>query len=88
MDRQTAEQVVTIASKCSEMADSSIITASTGASHEELHAYKRYIGLIMAAIFEGIMAPIYAEHPDLAPEWYQEMDRAAVERAREASGKP
>ena len=29
----------------------------------------------MASIFENIMAPVYDEYPDLAPEWYNEMNR-------------
>ncbi|WP_156041677.1 hypothetical protein [Chondromyces apiculatus] len=74
MDKNTAERILEIASRCSHLADSSVEHATQGSSKEEFVTYRRRAGAIMASLFEEIMAPIYAEHSDLAPEWYRKMD--------------
>lgn len=83
MDRQTAERLIELAKKCSAIADSSVGVASAGASADELKIYRRHVGVLMSAIFERVMVPLYAEYPDLAPDWYREMDEDAAKRRGE-----
>lgn len=83
MDREIAIQILEIAMRCSHAADQSVEVAMQDLEEDQFPTYRRHAGLIMASIFDNLMVPVYEEHPDLAPDWYREMN---AERDREPSG--
>jgi hypothetical protein len=80
MDRETAEKILAMAMDCSRKVDESVQYVIDTCSSDELLTYRRHIGMIMAGIFESILAPIYDEYSDLAPDWYNEMNARMKDR--------
>ena len=74
MQKNTAVETLAIAMNCSRRVDESVGLVKDTCDADELQAYGRFAGAAMASIFENVMAPIYDEHPDLAPDWYKEMN--------------
>jgi hypothetical protein len=77
MERDAATRILGLASECSRKIDESVATVMESCDTVELVAYRRHAGMIMASIFENMMAPIYDEFEDLAPEWYRAMNSKA-----------
>ncbi|WP_438031827.1 hypothetical protein [Sorangium sp. So ce204] len=75
MDRAIAEKILSAANECSRKIDESVgLLRKMGHNNEELATYGKYAGKVMSGIFQNITAPIYEEHPDLAPDWYRQMN--------------
>ena len=75
MERAIAERVLAVAQECSRKIDRSVELVVETCTADERTGYGRLAGRMMASIFENLMAPVYDEYPDLAPEWYNEMNR-------------
>ena len=71
-DRETARELVAAAFDASNRLDSSIEKIVQTASPEDLQAYKRAVGTMMAELYERIFVPIFDKHPDLMPEKWRE----------------
>ena len=82
MERAIAERVLAVAQECSRRIDRSVELAVETCTADEYAGYGRLAGKMMASIFENLMAPIYDEYPDLAPEWYNEMNRKRSRRSQ------
>jgi hypothetical protein len=75
VERAIAERVLAVAQECSRKIDKSVELVVETCTADEHAGYGRLAGKMMASIFENLMAPVYDEYPDLAPEWYNEMNR-------------
>jgi hypothetical protein len=80
VEKESAKLVLSIAKESSARVDGAVAIAKDACDPREFVDVRRMMGQIMAGLFEHIMAPIYDEHRDLAPDWYIEMDRRAEER--------
>jgi hypothetical protein len=45
----------------------SVSLVASSCSEAELRYYKRAVGVVLAAMFDEIMDPLYREYPDLKP---------------------
>ncbi len=70
-DRKTAETVLKNALNVTGSLNDSIYAVMAVGSEEEVRAYKRAVGHSMAEIFDRIVEPIFAAHPDLRPPEFQ-----------------
>jgi hypothetical protein len=86
MRADTARKVVELALDCTRIVDESVATLrNDGCSQQEWSRYGRHAGEIMADIFRLILAPLYDEHPPLAPDWYRDMDLRKKNNPKEES---
>ncbi len=76
-DREAASKVLAAAFKASGILDQSIHDVIASSTAEEVTAYKRAVGTVMAEILFEILNPIISEHPDLAPEGWRTNTRDA-----------
>ena len=84
MKLEVAARIQELAMDCTRAIDESVaVLQAEGCSEEEWTRHGRHAGMIMADIFRLILAPLYDEHPSLAPDWYREMD---ARKARTAPG--
>ena len=65
--RNAAKQISESILSINDQLDDSIRKIQNDASQDELKAYKRGVGYVLYEIFEKILNPLYARHPDLKP---------------------
>lgn len=68
--------------ECSRKTDESIRHVVNEASEEVAKAYKRVAGSIMGNLLTEVLAPIWIEHEELAPEWYRQSRSAKPSRPK------
>lgn len=71
MRREAAERISKIASECSQRANESLMRVMETQDEEAFFVYRRRVGHIMSSLFD-LMAPLWNEHLEIAPRWYQE----------------
>jgi hypothetical protein len=72
MTREVAIRVHELLRSAIGAINGSVAVAQEGSSVDELQAVRLGAAQALDAIFEGLLKPIYREHPDLIP---QELDR-------------
>lgn len=68
MDRKIAERLQSVAFECTRLLDESVVMVQKEAP-DDLKAYRLGVGWVFSEIGDRLLAPIYKEHPDLAPEF-------------------
>jgi len=68
MEYGVAKEVNDIMFSISGQLNQSVAFFQTRMKDEEFIKYRRAIGAIMATMWEEIMCPLYAEHPNLKPQ--------------------
>ena len=66
-DRDVAKQVLDDLFEVSSRLDWSVATIKDCCPESELTLYRRAIGQVMGEMWDGILRPILAAHPDLTP---------------------
>jgi hypothetical protein len=65
-------EIVTTLQESSWLVDKTLGELKGACPEEPFHACAMLLGYVMSDMFDTVMAPIYDEHPDLAPDWYRE----------------
>ena len=71
-DERAAQGALQAAFRATSALDSSVASLAEVLPPEELSAYKRAVGYVMAEAFERIIHPILREHPRLKPDGWEE----------------
>ena len=79
MEKIAADGILKCLHEASYMIDKALGDLKNSCPQEPFRTCATLLGYVMSDMFDGIMAPIYDEHPDLAPDWY----RDGPPRARE-----
>ena len=66
-DREIAQRVLTELFDVSGQLDGSVATVRDGCSESELITYRRAVGNVLGELWDTILKPILAEHPELTP---------------------
>jgi len=82
MNENTAKEILATVSECSLKADQSAAKVKKDCEEETFKAYALLVGSIMGNMFTELLAPIYEDHPGLAPEWYQVGQRRSRDAPR------
>lgn len=82
MERRIAEEIAKIASDCSRQADESTKEVMDSCSVEVFQQYRRLAGRVMGYIFTDVLAPIWTEHGEIAPDWFRDRDKDATSVSR------
>jgi len=72
MERTIANEIVTTLHASSFLVDKTLSEVKATCSHEPFRACCKLLGYVMADMLDALIAPIYDEHPDLAPDWYRD----------------
>jgi len=72
MDKDTANRILSTLNDSSFVVDNALSEVKGTCPDEPFRVCARLLGTVMSDTFDSVMAPIYDEHPDLAPEWYRE----------------
>jgi hypothetical protein len=72
MERSIANEILTALHESSHIIDKTLGEVKGACSHEPFRACAKLLGHVMSDMFDTVMAPIYDEHPDLAPDWYRD----------------
>ena len=73
-DRDTAKRVLAELFDVSGQLDNSVAVVRDCCTEPELIAYRRAIGNVLGEMWDGILRPILAQHPDLTPPALRESD--------------
>jgi hypothetical protein len=72
MKKETAKKLIEIVDSHEHQLEQMLETlAAENADPAERKRFARAVGGVMADSLEGVLAPIYYEHKDLAPEWWK-----------------
>lgn len=72
MERNLANEILTTLHESSALIDKTLGELKDTCPEEPFRACARLLGVVMSDMFDTVMAPIYDEHPDLAPDWYRD----------------
>lgn len=72
MDKAIATEILTALRESSALVDKTLGDLKGACPQESFRACAKLLGQVMSDMFDAVMAPIYDEHPDLAPDWYRE----------------
>jgi hypothetical protein len=72
MDRIAADRILTSLHEASYLIDSTLGGMKNSCAQEHFRTCATLLGYVMSDMFDSVMAPIYDEHPDLAPDWYRD----------------
>jgi hypothetical protein len=72
MEKSIANEILTALHESSYVVDKTLGELKGAFPEESFHACAMLLGYVMSDMFDTVMAPIYDEHPDLAPDWYRE----------------
>ncbi|AKT39538.1 hypothetical protein [Chondromyces crocatus] len=75
MQRDAAEKIASIALECSQRIDESVHYVAEQ-NEGVAKAYKPVAGRISGYLFTEVLAPIWNEHDELAPDWYRNQKHA------------
>ena len=82
MKKETAAEVVATSLDCTRQTDESVKRVMDSCDEATFKAYRRLIGRIMGTLFTEIIAPLYSQHIDLAPDGFKPMQIAEVPTLR------
>lgn len=68
MTKHTATSVSDLMCGISAQLNVSVRIVQTAETAEDFERYRMAVGIVMAAMYEHALAPLYREHPDLEPE--------------------
>lgn len=71
MQREIADEIVTLMRGCSDKLNQSVQRVKDNCSTEEFLEYRRAVGQIMGTMCVDVMMPIFKEHPDLEPDSFK-----------------
>lgn len=72
MERNIANDILTALRESSGIVDKTLGELKDVCPQEPFRACAKLLGYAMSDMFDAVMAPIYNEHPELAPDWYHE----------------
>ncbi len=72
MERSIANEILATLHESSFLVDKTLGDLKGACPQEPFRACARLLGRVMSDMFDTVMAPIYDEHPDLAPDWYRD----------------
>lgn len=72
MERKLAKEILTTLHESSYLIDKTLAEIKGACQPEPFRACARLLGHVMSDMSDTVMAPIYDEHPDIAPDWYRE----------------
>jgi hypothetical protein len=72
MERSIANEILTVLQESSWLVDKTLGDLKGACPEEPFRACAKFLGYVMSDMFDAVMAPIYDEHPDLAPDWYRD----------------
>ena len=72
MNQTTAQDILANLHESTFAIDKTLAELKGSCPDEPLRICATLLGKVMSDMFDSVMVPIYAEHPDLAPEWYRE----------------
>ena len=70
MEKEAARRILSVAMESSRRIDDSLKGVADSSHNTVFLAYRRCAARVMGYIYTEILAPIWNEHPDLAPEWF------------------
>jgi hypothetical protein len=72
MEKSIANEILTALRESSYVVDKTLGELKGACPEEPFRACAKLLGCVMSDMFDTVMAPIYDEHPDLAPDWYRD----------------
>lgn len=72
MEKKIATDILSTLNESAFVVDKTLGEIKGTCPDDQFRACARLLGTLMSDMFDSAMAPIYDEHPDLAPEWYRE----------------
>ena len=72
MDKKIASDILSTLNESAFVVDKTLDEIKNSCPDEQFRVCARLLGMLMSDMFDSAMAPIYDEHPDLAPEWYRD----------------
>src|SRR5688572_12828586 len=72
MEKNIAKEILAALRESSYVVDKTLGELKGACPEEPFRASAKLLGYVMSDMFDAVMAPIYDEHPDLAPDWYRD----------------
>jgi hypothetical protein len=72
MEKKIASDILSTLNESAFVVDKTLGEIKNSCPDEQFRVCARLLGTVMSDMFDSAMAPIYDEHPDLAPEWYRD----------------
>jgi len=72
MERSIANEILKALNESSYGVDKTLGELKGSCPEEPFRACALLLGHVMSDMFDTLIAPLYDEHPDLAPDWYRE----------------
>ncbi len=72
MDKIAATRILTALQEASSLIDKTLIDMKNSCPEAQFRTCATLLGHVMSDMFDSVMAPIYDEHADLAPDWYRD----------------
>lgn len=72
MEKNIASEILSTLNEASTVIDKALGEAKHACPPESFRVCAKLLGNAMSDMFDHVMAPIYAEHQDLAPDWYRD----------------
>ncbi|TKD09910.1 hypothetical protein [Polyangium fumosum] len=72
MEKIIANEILATLHESSYVVDKILGELKGACPEEPFHACAMLLAYVMSDMFDNVMAPMYDEHPDLAPDWYRE----------------
>ncbi len=72
MDKKMASDILSTLNESTFVVDKTLGEIKQSCPEEQFRECARLLGAFMSEMFDSTLAPIYDEHPDLAPEWYRD----------------
>lgn len=72
MDKTTATKILAALNESSFLIDKTLSDLKVTCPAESFRTCAKLLGHVMSDMFDNVMAPIYDEHADLAPDWYRD----------------
>jgi hypothetical protein len=72
MEKKIASDILSTLNESAFVVDKTLRDIKSSCPDEEFRVCAILLGTFMSEMFDSAMAPIYNEHPDLAPDWYRD----------------
>lgn len=72
MEKKIASDILSTLNESTFVVNKTLSVIKNSCPDEQFRVCARLLGTVMAEMFDSAMAPIYDEHPDLAPDWYRD----------------
>ena len=72
MNKIAADDILKGLNEASHLIDRTLGGMKSSCPQEPFRTCATLLGYVMSDMFDSVMAPIYDEHPDLAPDWYRD----------------